>query len=169
MKIGKELALIAKKKGICQEWFDQMKTLDNKDRLLEMYIRGIDFCLSNDFPTNDYIRENFVGRMEEYGVHLDESLNTANDRRVVALGRCIGRIEINNFGVSEIFVKHESDLIIIAKGNSFVMIDMFDDSKLHVIASADSKVCVNHYGGTLKTDSSERAVIKVIEKHKKTY
>ena len=77
MKIGKELALIAKKKGICQEWFDQMKTLDDKDRLLEMYVRGIDFCLSNDFPTNDYIRENFVGRMEEYGVHLDESLNTA--------------------------------------------------------------------------------------------
>ncbi len=37
MKIGKELALIAKKKGICQEWFDQMKTqLDDKDRLLEM-------------------------------------------------------------------------------------------------------------------------------------
>ena len=49
------------------------------------------------------------------------------------------------------------------------MIDMFDDSKLHVIASADSKVCVNHYGGTLKTESSERAVIKIIEKYKKTY
>lgn len=170
MKLGKELALIAKRKGICQEWFNQMKTLDNKEKLLEMYVRGIDFCLSNDFPTNDYIREHFVGTMEEYGVHLDESLNTANDRRVVALGRCLGRVEINNFGVSEIFVKHESDLVVIAKGNSFVMIDMFDNSKLHVIASADSKVCVNRYGGgTLKTESSERAVIKVIEKHKNTY
>lgn len=170
MKLGKELALIAKRKGICQEWFNQMKTLDNKEKLLEMYVRGIDFCLSNDFPTNDYIREHFVGTMEEYGVHLDESLNTANDRRVVALGRCLGRVEINNFGVSEIFVKHESRLVVIAKGNSFVMIDMFDNSKLHVIASADSKVCVNRYGGgTLKTESSERAVIKVIEKHKNTY
>ena len=29
MKIGKELALIAKER-ICQEWFDQMKTLDDK-------------------------------------------------------------------------------------------------------------------------------------------
>ncbi len=57
--------------------------------------------------------------MEEYGVHLDESLNTANDRQGLSLALCIGRVEINNFGVSEIFVKHESDLIIIAKGNSF--------------------------------------------------
>ena len=34
MKLGKELALIAKRKGICQEWFNQMKTLDNKEKLL---------------------------------------------------------------------------------------------------------------------------------------
>lgn len=169
MKIGKELAIAAKKKGICKEWFNSMKVLEDKDALIEMYVKGIDFCLANDFPSNDYIRTNFTGKMEAYGVHLDESLNTANDRRVVALGRCLGRIEVNGFSVSEIFVKHESDLLIVAKGNSFVMIDMFDNSKLHVIASADAKVCVNHYGGDLKTESCEDAIIKVIEKNKKSY
>lgn len=146
-----------------------MKSLEDKDALLEMYVKGIDFCLANDFPTNDYIRDNFAGKMESYGVHLDESLNLSNNRRIIALGRCLGRIETNMYNVSEFFLKHDSDLLVIAKGHSFVMIDMFDNSKLHVIASADAKVCVNHYGGDLKTESCEDAIIKVIEKNQKTY
>lgn len=169
MKIGKELANAAKKKGICKEWFNNMKGLDDKEALIEMYVKGIDFCLANDFPSNDYIRTNFAGKMEAYGVHLDEFLNTVNDRRVVALGNCLGRIEVNRFGVSEVFVKHESDLVIVAKDNSFVMIDMFDSTKLKVIASEDAKVCINHYGGDLITEKSDDAIVKVIQKNKKTY
>lgn len=169
MNIGKELANLAKKKGICKEWYNSMKGLDDKDSLIEMYVKGIDFCLANDFPSNDYIRANFAGKMEAYGVHLDELLNTANDRRVIALGNCRGRIEINAFGVSEVFLKHESDLVVVAKDHSFVMIDMFDNSRLHVIASADAKVCVNHYGGDLITEKNDDALVRVIQKNKKTY
>lgn len=169
MKIGKELAIAAKRKGICKEWFNNMKLIDDKDALIEMYVKGIDFCLANDFPNNDYIRANFAGKMESYGVHLDESLNTSNDRRVVALGRCIGRVKVDGFGVSEIFLKHESNIEVIANDNCFVMIDMFDNSKLHVIASGDAKVCINHYGGDLNTESKDDAIVKVIKKDKKTY
>lgn len=169
MKIGKELANAAKKKGICKEWFNKMKSLDDKDALIQMYVKGIDFCLSNNFPSNDYIRINFAGKMEAYGVHLDEFLNNINDCRVVALGRCLGKIEVNKFNVAEIFIKHESNLLVVAKGNSFVRIDMFDNSKLHVFASEDAKVCINHYGGDLTTEKNDDAIVKVIQKNKKTY
>lgn len=168
--IAKELAKQAKVKGICEEWYFDLKNEKDVDRMLDMYIRGIDFCLSNDYPTNDYIRANFVGRMEHKGIHLDERLNVVNDKTVVCLGSCFGTIETHEFTVSQVFVKHNSEVIISAHGNSFIMVDMFDNSKVTIYAYDDAKVCLNHYGGDLTISSKEgNSVVKIIEKHKQTY
>ena len=88
MSVAKELAKEAKKKGICSEWHGELRKLgDNKRAMLQMYIKGIDFCLKNDFPSNDYIRANFKGTMEDFGVFLDEpNLNITNFAKCVALG-----------------------------------------------------------------------------------
>jgi hypothetical protein len=169
MKIGKELALEAKKKGICRSWFEEMKDLTDKKKLVAIYLRGIDFCLANDYPDNDYIRHNFRGVMEPMGVHLDEHVSLSDPRKAVLLGDCKGSISIKGYAVSEIFLKHASEVTIKAEGHSFVMIDMFDNTKLLVIASDDAKICVNRYGGSVKIETLGNAKIKVIEKHKKTY
>ena len=169
MKIGTELAKEAKKHGICQEWHDQMKGSNDKDALIQMYLDGIDFCLSNDYPSNDYIRKNFKGKMEQYGIHLDEHLNALNNRYLVALGKCSGCLEMNSFNVSEVFLKHGSELKIAATDDSFIMIDQFDNSKLRLTASGNSRVCINHYGGQVQVEKSENAYVKVIEKNKNTY
>ena len=66
-------------------------------------------------------------------------------------------------------MRHESDLTITVEDNAFVMIDMFDDSKLSIVARDRSRVCINHYGGDLLHQSKGLSVIKVIEKKKKTY
>lgn len=169
MKIGEELAIMAKEKGICKEWFKKMINLDDKDALIDMYIRGIDFCLAKNYPSNEYIAQNFAGVMEKYGIHLNESLNVVNERMVVSLGSCTGQIELNEYSTSEIFIKHDSTLTVVAKDNSFVMIDMFDSSKLHIVASGDTRVCINRYGGDISMEKSDYSIVKVIEKHKNTY
>lgn len=168
-KIGKELAKDAKINGICKDWYKDLKTTDDIDQLLDMYLRGIDFCLSNDYPTNDYIRANFKGKMEHKGIYLDDQLLAVNARKVVALGRCTGSIEVDEFNVCEVFIKHESEATVTAEGNSFVMIDMFDNSSLSVIAHDQAKVCVNHYGGEIIFRKEGKGVVKIIEKNKKTY
>ncbi|MBV5348916.1 hypothetical protein JZU61_04570 [bacterium] len=168
-KVGKELAKLAKQKGICQEWLGELRTAEDKEKMLEMYVKGIDFCLSNDYPSNDYIRANFVGIMEKHGIHLDENLHLVNDRKVIALGTCSGNIHVSGYNVSEIFLKHESELALTADENSFVMVDMFDNTRLRVTASEEAKVCINHYGGEIVFEQHGNAVVKIIEKNKKTY
>jgi hypothetical protein len=168
-KIGIELAKLAKEKGICDEWFVDLKKTEDIDKLLDMYLRGIDFCLSNEFPSNQFIKENFVGKMEAFGVHLDEDLKEKNTKKLVALGGCTGEVVYNGYSTGEIFLKHDSFLNLTALDNSFVMIDMFDKSTLTVIASDNSKVCINHYGGEFEIIKKGNAVVKIIEKHKKTY
>ena len=83
MNLSKELAERARKKGICKEWHDELLSLKDKDKMIKMYLRGIDFCLSNDYPENDFIRSYFKGAMEKYGVFLDDAVGQNGE-----LGRC---------------------------------------------------------------------------------
>lgn len=169
MNLSHELAKQAKINGICEDWYLILKNEKDIDSLLDMYIKGIDFCLSNDYPSNDFIRKNFKGKMEAHGIHLDEVIDIVNERKVIALGKTMGTVEITDYEVSEIFVKNNSELTITASGNSFVMVDIFDDSKVTVSASDDSKVVINRYGGKVFQDSKDDSCIKLIEKNKKTY
>lgn len=169
MKEAKELAKEAKKNGICNDWYLELKATEEREKLLDLYIRGIDFCLSKDYPTKEYIRANFKGKMEHRGVHLDEALSLKNERRVIALGACTGTVDIDSYNVSEVFLKHDSDLVINASGNSFVMVDMFENSKLVVNTIENAKVCVNRYGGEVTFSSINNSTVKIKDKHKSTY
>ena len=142
MKLSKELARQAKAKGICTPWHNELLNLQNKEAMVEMYLKGIDFCLANDYPKNDFIREHFKGVMEKQGVFLDDDIKVENMPKCVCLGKTCGRIE---------------------------MIDIYDDAVVSVYAGDRAKVCVNHHGGSINRYATNDAVIKIREKDKKTY
>lgn len=170
MSLNKILAKEAKKKGICQEWLDQLLLTDSIDSLLEMYLKGIDFCLSNDYPSNEVIRQNFIGKMEQHGIFLDTRFSLTNIRKVVALGESSGSVEIGACNTSEIFVKHSSQVSITARENAFVVVDVFDQAKVVIHAQDSSRILVNKYmGASVEITQDEKAHVKMIEKHKKTY
>ena len=70
-----------------------------------MYLEGIDFCLSNEYPNNEFIRQHFVGTCEAYGVFLDQAITAGNFRHVVALGRCEGTATYDGWNVGQVFAK----------------------------------------------------------------
>ena len=96
MDLAKELARQAKKKGICKPWYNELKSLngDNINAMAQMYLKGIDFCLAHDYPDNDFIRAHFKGRMEQYGVFLDDDIKVENKPKCVCLGATCGRVEV---------------------------------------------------------------------------
>lgn len=169
MNLSKELAARARKNGICQEWHDKLLSLNDKDAMCEMYLRGIDFCISNNYPGNDFIRSHFKGVMEKHGVFLDDALKVENKPKCVCLGACSGDVLVDGFNVCEVFAKHDSEIAIVASGNAFVMVDVFDNSIVTIHAHDRAKVCVNRYGGTVKHSADGDAVVKIREKNKKTY
>lgn len=167
--IAKELAKEAKEKGICTEWHEQLKRVTDIREFAQMYIKGIDFCLSKDFPSNDYIRKHFKGKVEDYGIFIDTPVNLTNCRYCVALGNTKGEVLVSAYKVSEVFAKHQSKLNITAKNNAFVEIDIFDNAEINVTAQDNSRVHINHYGGKISTDRQGSAQIKITEKNKPTY
>ena len=169
MELNKELALEAKRNGICSEWFARLQKTTDKGELVKMYLEGIDFCLSNEYPSNDYIKANFSGVCEGYGVFVDTDLEVENFRHVVALGQSKGTAGYTGFEVGQVFAKHKSKLTITATGNAFVMVDVFDDAEVEIKAQENAKICVNKYGGFVDHTEEGRAVVKVINKKTKTY
>lgn len=170
MNLSKELAKQAAGYGICKEWHKDLLSLKDKKAMVEMYLRGIDFCLSNDYPSNDFIRKNFGDIIAQYNIYVDGFVMAANPEQLVALGSTTGNVRVNDFGVSRIYVKHNSKLKIKAEDNAFVMIDVFDNSSVEVEASESAKVCINRYGDSkVLYNSKGVATIKVVDKHKKTY
>lgn len=168
---AKEIAKQAKKNGICSDWHKELKTLNSIDELAEMYLKGIDFCLSNDFPTNEYLRANFKGKMEKHGIHLDETFGCRNKPKVVALGACNAHVKVDEYQVSEVFVKHKSKMSLTASGHAFVMVDAFDDTEVKVWVHDSARVAINRYGNAKITTMqvNDSAYLKIIEKNKKTY
>ena len=171
MNIGKTLATEANKKGICKEREDNLSTLQNNKRaMLNMYVKGLDFCLSNDFPDNSYIRDNFKGVMEDYGVFLDDNTRITNYDRCVALGKTLARVEASKYHVTEVYVKHNSVVNLYAKDNAFVRVDIFDNATVNIHANDEAKVQVNRYGGKVQIiDQGSSAKIRIRQKKTKTY
>lgn len=166
----KELAKQAKLSGICSEWYEELKEIRNVEELATMYIRGIDFCLSNDFPSNEYLKR-FKGKFEPFGIHLDEDFANINGRKIVILGKSSAKVDITEFSVSEVFVKNASRLDVSASGHSFVMIDAFDNSEVFVSSFDEAKIVVNKYGNAKVTivENAKQSMIRIINKGKKTY
>ena len=171
MKIAKELAREARRLGICDEWHSELKKLTDKRAMVEMYVAGLDFCLSNDYPSNEYIRSNFKGVLEEYGVFLDDEIDVYNPKQLIALGDTVGQASITEYNVSRIYAKHDSMLNIRITDSAFALIDVLDDAKITIEAIDNARVCVYLYDSgqvDVKT-RGENSTIKIINKQQKTY
>jgi hypothetical protein len=133
-----------------------------------MFLEGIDFCISEDFPSPELFKA-FDGIRQQYGIFRDESIQTENSQYVAAFGKCEGTVIYTGYKTGQVFVKHESNLTVTASENSFVMVDVFDSSDIKIIASGNAKVCVNKYGGNITEVTSGNAIIKVVQNKSKTY
>lgn len=155
-------------KGLCRLW--QMKLRQDIDykSLIELYIRGIDFCIMNDYPTVDFIREHFKGKCEEFGVFIDDDVEQKNAPNIVLNGNCRAFLEYDGYSVANIYARHNPRGSVNVSDNSIVTIDIFDDSELNIAtAGDDAKVFVNVYGNA--NVECLGSGIKVINKNKKTY
>ena len=56
MELVQQLKEDGKAKGLCRMWQMKLKTGLDYEQLIQLYIKGIDFCISENYPTLDFIR-----------------------------------------------------------------------------------------------------------------
>ena len=166
-KSAKWLAGSAKKNGICQEWFDRLAGCndDQIDKMMIMYVKGIDFCMENNWPDLETVRKHFKGRMEHHGVHCDEECTISNERFTVLLGHCRTAISFDQYSVGEIYVRHDSKAEIEVFDHSFVRLDVYDQSEVKIVATGNAKISIKNHGkADIKIERSDDAIVKLNNK-----
>lgn len=147
---GKELSVTLRemargqKEPLCDKWYGEWEDDSDVDILLEKYIDGIDFTITNDYPPLDFIRKNFKKEdLHRHNIYIDEEVNLveSNSGVWVLLGKCTGRITFDGWAVANVYVRHESVVRVDAEDLSRVFVNMCDN------AEAELK---NQYGAVIQ-------------------
>lgn len=174
MELIEQLKTDGINKGLCRLWQMKLHKELSIEELVNLYIKGIDFCISEDYPTLDFLRENFKGKSEPFGVFIDDELPpTQNKPDIVLNGACKAMLEYDGYSVSRLYVRHDSEVAVIASDNAIVTIDLFDNAKLHLsVIGNDARVGINAYGQHTEVEYiglSSLAKVNTIFHDKTTY
>lgn len=156
-------------KGLCDKWQKKFKDNIEIPALVRMYIKGIDFCIINDYPALNYLRTEIKGKCEAYGVFVDDIVQASNLEDVVLNGKCKAELDYFGYSVCRIYARHDSEASIKASENAYLTIDAFDDSILNIEAFGKSKVNVSQYGDSKINISGNTENVTVKLMNKKTY
>lgn len=171
--LSQKLAKQAKQNDICDDWHRWiLRTGDNKIALIQIYLRGLDFCLAKNYPSLDIIRKDFKGLCENYGIFIDEAFDVTNFKKVVALGSATGTIAETGHSVACIYARHDTTTNLHVSGNAIVMVEVYDDAVLNIHADDNARVTVFQYSRNCRVMTEQKsatAKIKIKFKNKKTY
>lgn len=149
MELADQLKQDGVAKGLCRLWRGKLKAGMSIESMIRLYIKGIDFCISEDYPTLEFIRDNFRGKCEPFGAFVDDEISERkNAPDTVLNGVCKAMLDYDSYSVSRIYIRHNSQAAINVSDHAIVTIDAFDNSNLIVAtAGEDAQVLVNLYGG----------------------
>ncbi|MFT3994787.1 MAG: hypothetical protein QM660_10795 [Dysgonomonas sp.] len=163
MTVSEELKEKAVKLGLCKEWTDGWVHPD-LDSLCEMMISGLDFCIKNDYPSNEYIKENFGQIARNHGIFVDEEIDLLNPDVAILNGNTKGKITLSGFVSRDIYVRHDSEVEIDVKYHAVAFIRLFDNSKVKVINSSSGRVFVYKYTDSFVGDIEVEGNVMIREK-----
>lgn len=144
-KILKEKAISL---GLCQQWTDEWEDNSTPQGLIDKYIKGIDFAIKHDFPSTEFIEENFPAKLlHKNSIYVDDEIDVRGGETTVVLGKSHGDITYDGMDVGDVYIRHQSSIYVKVSGKAYVSISVFDDAEVFVFTDKTSKVFVYQYGG----------------------
>ena len=143
----------ARRVGLCDQWYSEWKDDTDKEKLVDMYKRGIDFCFKHRWPSKDFITHNFeqdflrhhgilVDDTRSYPVR-DENRRLIYIREYVLLGKSHATIRYSfRPHMCNVWVRNESHVTIDVKYGAYALVHLFDNSTADIKTDLVSKVTV---------------------------
>lgn len=160
MNIGKEIAIQAKKFGLCAEWYRKMLQVTTYKQLADMYFDGDDWSMEQDFPTLDLLAKH-KGAIFPYGMIVDAKKERFdNIRQLAFFGNSECDIHYDNYNVGTIIARHHSKLNIFCEENTKLFVNLLDFAEICVIARHEAEVIVYNYSKNSKCTIEGNVKIK---------
>ncbi len=135
-KLNAELRQQAVDFGLCAKWRGDWKFDKSQQELIDMWKKGIDFAIIHNYPSIDFIKANFDRRLLNRNlVFVDESIEIKNAPSGIYVinGECSGTLWFNSWAAATVYVRHNSNVRIIADDFAKVFVRLYDDASADVI------------------------------------
>ena len=159
MNIGKEIALEAKKYGLCAEWYKKMLAVTTYKQLAEMYFDGDDWSMEKDFPSLSILRKH-KGAFLPYGLVVDSTEKFVNNFRIAFFGNSESEISYSDYAVGNVIVRHQSKVKIKASGNAKVFVNLIDEARVEIEATENAEVFIYNYGQQTNYSNKGNVIVK---------
>ena len=145
--LGKKLKLQAESLGACQEGIVDIEKL-NEQELINRGLHFINFVIKNDYPSCEFIKSNFdKSLLEHNNIYVDAEFERRNARQIVLVqGSSKGTLLYDCWTTSDVYVRHNSEVLIDCTRYSKVFIHVYDSAKVKITQSDASTVYVYRYG-----------------------
>lgn len=154
---------LARRVGLCDKWFSEWSDNETDDSLLDRYIRGIDFCIEHDYPSLGVIRSMFEDeQLRKKNIYLDtdHALLLHPSPVAVILGKSKCTITPTAHSVSDIYIRHESEVTINASGHAIVAVSVYDNAKVKVLSTQAAKVRVYRKSPSATIECGDDVILK---------
>lgn len=135
--------------GLCHPWTEAWGDCDQQE-LIDKFVKGIDFCLERNWPTSDFIKANFDRDLLNANlIFVDEHirLDDAPSGIYILNGECSGSIRFAPWTAATVYVRHTSNVRIIAGDFAKVFVRLYDEAEV-------------------ETEAEESAVVRVYDRRK---
>lgn len=160
-RLNSELRGYAVSYGLCTQWQGDWQNNKSQQELIEMYIRGIDFCIEHDYPTVEYIKGNFDrSLLHQNHIFVDEPVTGGDNGVYVLNGKCSGKFSFSKFTAATLHLRHDSELTLEVEDCAKVFVSVYDRAILHVRQSDMAKVYVYVHGKNCKVEADGNVMVR---------
>lgn len=159
--IGKQLKSQAESLGACEKGLNGLEKL-NEHELINRYIHFIDFAIDVNWPSNEFIKENFDRSLLEHNnIYVDAEFERRNARQVVVIqGESKGVLLFDGLTTSDVYIRHDSEVTIDCSRLSKIFISVYDNAKIHVTQRDGASVYVYLHGENCSVESDGEVMIR---------
>ena len=130
--------------GLCRPWTEAWGNCDQQE-LIDKYKKGIDFCIDKQYPSNEFIKANFDRDLLNANlIFVDEYLDfdMMPSGIYILNGECSGSIRFAPWTAATIYVRHKSNVTIIADDFAKVFVRLYDEAEVEAEAEEGAVVRV---------------------------
>lgn len=130
--------------GLCRPWTEAWGDCDQQE-LIDKYKKGIDFCIDKQYPSNEFIKANFDRDLLNANlIFVDEYLDfdMMPSGIYIINGECSGSIRFAPWTAATVYVRHKSNVTIIADDFAKVFVRVYDEADAEVIELGEAVIKV---------------------------
>lgn len=142
-ELNEQLRSKAVENGLCDQWQAEWKKDWDVDKMVRQFYRGIDFFLKTKFISNSFIVKNFDRAfLRKNGIIVDDAYSLVNPKMSIVCGDSKSTVRVNDYTVSVLYVTDSSDVTVIAKGHSMIIVHVLGNASVYARNEGNASITV---------------------------